>query len=78
MAFVNNFATSFRWCDYIFGTDTKYREYKARVALAKSAAEREGLEQKIFDETKADGLRAEKEAEMRGDVDVAWVKKKVQ
>jgi len=29
-AFVNNYATSFRWWDYIFGTDTKYRAYRKR------------------------------------------------
>ena len=37
MAFTNNFSTSFRWWDRIFGTDTKYREYRARVQAAKSA-----------------------------------------
>ena len=31
MAFVNNFSTSFRWCDRLFGTDAKFREYRQRV-----------------------------------------------
>ena len=37
MAFNNNFATSFRWCDRIAGTDDRYLAYKARVAAAKKA-----------------------------------------
>ena len=37
MAFVNNFSTSFRWCDRLFGTDTKYRAYRARLDAAKKA-----------------------------------------
>ncbi|KAJ1675479.1 C-4 sterol methyl oxidase [Spiromyces aspiralis] len=32
MAFVSNFSSSFRWWDTIFGTDTKYHEYKRRLA----------------------------------------------
>jgi methylsterol monooxygenase len=31
MAFTNNFSTSFRCWDRIFGTDIKYRKYRARV-----------------------------------------------
>ncbi|KAF7729019.1 C-4 sterol methyl oxidase [Apophysomyces ossiformis] len=27
-AFTGNYASSFRWWDYIFGTDKKYREYR--------------------------------------------------
>lgn len=69
MAFTNNFSTSFRWCDRIFGTDNKYREYRARVKAAKSSmkgATQEQLrraEQKLLDEAEAEGLRAEAEAE---------------
>ena len=37
MAFTNNFSTSFRWWDRIFGTDAKYRAYRARVDAAKKA-----------------------------------------
>ncbi|KAF9584158.1 C-4 sterol methyl oxidase [Lunasporangiospora selenospora] len=32
MAFTNNFATSFRWWDHIFGTNKKYIAYKERKA----------------------------------------------
>ena len=35
MAFTNNYATSFRYLDRIFGTDTKYHAYKQRLAEAK-------------------------------------------
>jgi methylsterol monooxygenase len=31
MAFVNNYSTSFRYLDFLFGTDNKYRAYKARL-----------------------------------------------
>ncbi|KAJ1798844.1 C-4 sterol methyl oxidase [Coemansia sp. RSA 2399] len=34
-AFVNNFSSSFRWWDTIFGTDTKYHAHKARLATQK-------------------------------------------
>ncbi|KAJ1922012.1 C-4 sterol methyl oxidase [Mycoemilia scoparia] len=32
MAFVNNFSSSFRWWDTLFGTDVKYHEHKKRLA----------------------------------------------
>lgn len=32
MNFVGNYATSFRWCDWMFGTDKYYRRYKAAKA----------------------------------------------
>lgn len=38
MAFTNNFSTSFRWWDHIFGTDDKYREYKKKIAAMKKKA----------------------------------------
>ncbi|KAI8098612.1 uncharacterized protein BX664DRAFT_319161 [Halteromyces radiatus] len=34
-AFVGNYASSFRWWDYIFGTDKKYRAYRQRQAIEK-------------------------------------------
>ncbi|ORZ06709.1 hypothetical protein BCR42DRAFT_383859 [Absidia repens] len=34
-AFVGNYASSFRWWDYLFGTDKKYRAYRKRQALEK-------------------------------------------
>lgn len=69
MAFVNNYSTSFRWWDRIFGTDSKYREYRDRVKTAKAAMKNPtkeqlvALEQKLMAEVEAEGLRAEAEAE---------------
>lgn len=67
MAFMNNFSTSFRWCDFIFGTDTKYRAYRKRINAMKksglSAAEFAAMEKKMMDEAEAEGLKAEAEAE---------------
>ena len=69
MAFTNNFSTSFRWWDRIFGTDDKYRQYRARVKAAKDAMknaskeEQEKMEQKLKDEVEAEGIKAEAEAE---------------
>ncbi|KAG1458737.1 hypothetical protein G6F55_005169 [Rhizopus delemar] len=31
-AFIGNYASSFRWWDYLFGTDVKYRAYRKRQA----------------------------------------------
>lgn len=69
MAFTNNFSTSFRWWDRIFGTDTKYQEYRARVNAAKSSMktaskeEQKAIEQRFLAEVEAEGIRAEAEAE---------------
>lgn len=63
MAFTNNYSTSFRWLDYLFGTDDKYRTYKAKVKAAKAGAERVVLEKKLLEETEKEGLFAEKKAE---------------
>lgn len=67
MAFNNNFATSFRWCDRIAGTDERYLAYKARVAAAKKAGlslnELKALEQKLMDQAEKEGLEAEKVCE---------------
>lgn len=69
MAFTNNYSTSFRWWDRIFGTDNKYRAYRARVNEVKkamaNASEEElaAVERKFMDEVEAEGLRAEAEAE---------------
>ncbi|KAJ2039137.1 C-4 sterol methyl oxidase [Coemansia sp. RSA 2337] len=38
MAFVDNFASTFRWWDSIFGTDRRYQDYEAR-RTAKAKAE---------------------------------------
>ncbi|CAK5277989.1 unnamed protein product, partial [Mycena citricolor] len=67
MAFTNNYSTSFRWCDRIFGTDDKYRIYRARVEAAKksmanaSKADHDELERKLMAEVEAEGLLAEAE-----------------
>jgi len=69
MAFTNNYATSFRWCDRIFGTDKKYQEYRARVRAAKAVMkfateeQRKVMEQKLLDQIEAEGLKAEAEIE---------------
>jgi methylsterol monooxygenase len=73
MAFTNNYSTSFRWCDRIFGTDDKYQAYKKRLASAKAAMEKgtstadeKALEQKMLDEVEAEGLIAEAAIEADG------------
>lgn len=71
MAFTNNYSTSFRWWDHIFGTDNKYREYRARVEASKKAMQnvseeqRKEIEQKLMEEVEAEGIKAEAEAEGR-------------
>ena len=70
MAFTNNFSTSFRWWDRIFGTDVKYREYRARVksmmenmGSACTKEQQAAIEQKLLVEVEAEGLKAAAEAE---------------
>ena len=67
MAFVNNFSTSFRWCDRLFGTDDKYREYRKRVQEMKklnlSKEEFLAKEQALIKEAEQEGLRAEAQVE---------------
>ncbi|KAJ6632603.1 C-4 methyl sterol oxidase, partial [Mycena sp. CBHHK59/15] len=69
MAFTNNFSTSFRWRDCLFGTDNKYREYRVCVDAAKGQMknapkeDRIIMEQKFMAEVEAEGLRAEAEVE---------------
>ncbi|KAG8215747.1 hypothetical protein J3R82DRAFT_7645 [Butyriboletus roseoflavus] len=69
MAFTNNFSTSFRWCDRLFGTDDKYREYRRRIAANKAAmkgkskAEQDAAERQLIAEIEAEGHRAEAIAE---------------
>ena len=77
MAFVNNYSTSFRWCDRVFGTDDKYREYRCRLAANKAAmkgkskAEQEAAERRLIHEMEAEGERLEAIAEgiIQGDKD---------
>ena len=69
MAFVNNFSTSFRWCDRLFGTDDKYREYRRLITESKAAmkgkseAEQEAAERALIAEFEAEGERLEAIAE---------------
>ncbi|GAW01915.1 C4-methyl sterol oxidase [Lentinula edodes] len=69
MAFTNNYSTSFRWWDRIFGTDDKYLVYRERVQAAKAKAlSKEDFlkaEQALMDEVLAEGLKAENEVEER-------------
>ena len=62
MAFVNNFSTSFRWCDYIFGTDDKYHAYRKRVNAMRKAgltpAQFAAEEKRLVAEAEAEGVRA--------------------
>ena len=67
MAFVNNFSTSFRWCDRLFGTDDKYRIYRARITAARKAGmspdEFKAMEARLCAEAEREGVEAEKVAE---------------
>ncbi|KIK59671.1 hypothetical protein GYMLUDRAFT_44109 [Collybiopsis luxurians FD-317 M1] len=69
MAFTNNYSTSFRWWDRIFGTDDQYLVYRERVkaAKAKATSKEEFLkaEQALMDEVLAEGLKAESAVEER-------------
>lgn len=72
MAFVNNYSTSFRYLDFIFGTDDKYRAHVAKVRAMKgkvSEAERKEAERRMLEETEREGAVAEAAAEQRGS---AW------
>ncbi|KAF9530672.1 C4-methyl sterol oxidase [Crepidotus variabilis] len=70
MAFVNNYSTSFRWWDRICGTDKKYQEYRAKIQASKNAMKNASKEQvkameaKLMAEVEAEGIRAEKAAEV--------------
>lgn len=81
MAFVNNYSTSFRYLDFLFGTDNKYRAYKARLtAQASQDASQKTKEvsngdkvnssgewkKRVEAEVEREGARAEAEAEKGG------------
>lgn len=59
-----NFSTSFRWLDYMFGTDDKYRAYKKRLA-AVAEKDRAALEKKLLEEAEKEGVVAADEAEKK-------------
>ncbi|KAG8801646.1 C-4 sterol methyl oxidase [Serendipita sp. 398] len=66
MAFTNNYSTSFRWWDHLFGTDDKYRAYKAKLKAAKSQGKDvRKLEQELLEQTEKEGMIAEKVAEQK-------------
>ena len=64
---MNNFATSFRWCDRLAGTDKKYLAYRARLNAAKKAGmsqqEYQKMEQQLNEQAEREGVEAEKVAE---------------
>jgi methylsterol monooxygenase len=82
MAFVNNYSTSFRYLDFLFGTDNKYRAYKARLTAQASQAtsQKQGVangqpdkvdaseewKKLVEAEVEREGVRAEAEAENGG------------
>lgn len=67
MAFTNNFSTSFRYLDFIFGTDDKYRVYKARVKAGRQSGEsKEALEKRLLEQTEKEGIIAEEKAAKGG------------
>ncbi|KAF8519304.1 hypothetical protein JB92DRAFT_3082295 [Gautieria morchelliformis] len=81
MAFVNNYSTSFRYLDFLFGTDNKYRAYKARLATqapeddkangaANGRTDKTGAsdewKQLVEAEVEREGVRAEAAAEQGG------------
>lgn len=67
MAFTNNYSTSFRWWDHLFGTDNKYKAYKAKLNAAKKAGkDTKKVEQELLEQTEKEGLAAEKAAEAVG------------
>ncbi|KIJ47897.1 hypothetical protein M422DRAFT_74794 [Sphaerobolus stellatus SS14] len=63
MAFVNNYSTSFRYLDYLFGTDNKYRAYKEKLATEKNVTDQVTFKKKLEEEVEKEGVRAEAEAE---------------
>lgn len=69
MAFVNNYSTSFRYLDHLFGTDDKYRVYKKRLATEEhstDAKDEQKWKESIEAEIEKEGVRAEHEAQERG------------
>ncbi|KAJ7578028.1 C-4 methyl sterol oxidase [Mycena floridula] len=67
MAFTNNYSTSFRWWDKMFGTDDKYHAHKEKLKKAKAAMKSASpeeillMERKMMDEAEAEGQRCEAE-----------------
>jgi methylsterol monooxygenase len=62
MSFTNNFSTSFRWWDRVFGTDDKFRAYKRRKKLQGGGAL---IQKQLLEEVEREGKRVEREVEGR-------------
>ena len=70
---MDNFASSFRYLDFIFGTDERFRAHKARLRKAKEAAKQRGasreeqdaIELTLNEESEKIGLAAEAKAESK-------------
>ena len=73
MAFMDNFSSSFRYLDFIFGTDERYKAHKAKLRKMRDAAKQRGasekdfaeIEQRLNEESEAIGTAAEAEAEKK-------------
>ncbi|ORY23203.1 hypothetical protein BCR39DRAFT_549764 [Naematelia encephala] len=64
-AFTNCYSTSFRWWDYMLGTDNKYHAFRNRVKNA-SAKDKAAVEKREIDRIEAEGIRAERLAAAGG------------
>ena len=73
MAFMDNFSSSFRYLDFIFGTDERYKAHKAKLRKMKEAAKQRGasekeqaeIEQRLNEESEKIGTAAEALAEKK-------------
>ena len=73
MAFMDNFSSSFRYLDFIFGTDERYKAHKAKLRKMRDAAKQRGasdtdfaeIERRLNEESEAIGTAAEAEAEKK-------------
>lgn len=73
MAFMDNFASSFRYLDFIFGTDERFRAHKAKLRKMKEAAahrgasreEQDAIERRLNEESEKEGIAAEAKAESK-------------
>lgn len=72
---LQNYSTSFRYLDFIFGTDDKYRAYRKRAAAEKAKAahgkkltkaQEDAIDAKLMEETEREGLLAAQAAEKSG------------
>lgn len=73
MAFMDNFSSSFRYLDFIFGTDERYKAHKAKLRKMQEAANQRGaskeeyaeIERRLNEESEAIGVAAEAVAEQK-------------